>query len=595
MIKMNQNHHGRTFIFMKFCRNTIVNVENMMIKRLIAKFRKALFNSSRFDELLNKEAAGIEQRLSSSFRKDIVKNQYLQLYLNCEKKGVVDTLYNGKRIVVSFTTYGMRINDVHLVIESIMQQTLKPNKIILWLDQTEFTEHTIPASLKELKTRGLEICFFEDIKSYNKLIPALRNYPNDIIITIDDDVIYPIDLIDRLYHQHVKYPNEVICTHAHIISFSKEGVLLPYELWPDPPTDRSRSSKSFLPLGIGGVLYPPKCLHDDVFKKEIFMSLSPMADDLWFKIMALRNGTSCRTTPIYENFDSWIVPINRKDDIRLFDTNAKMNLVQLKNLMNEYGLDQYSFDVCETTSERIIPELYEESVEQWILFLKHKYAYELALSFIKETDRVLEIGCGDGYGAILLSDSGANVVAIDVDNDSISYAKRKYDKENLSFELYDGKVIDYPSQSFDVIVSFQVIEHVTDVKAYLNNIKRLLKSEGLLIITTPNRTYRLTAEQKPWNEFHLREYDLHSLMKEVLGIIPDSRFYAVKACDEIQSIEKERCRSSRADYNETEFHYVFKRANYKEFYSTKDFFISQDDIDDGLDLLVSNRMICCDK
>lgn len=562
-----------------------------MFKRIVTKFKRALFNGSQLEELLDRDRACIEHNLYNSIRKEIVKQDYMQLFLLSDKKGVVDSLYSGKQVVVSLTTYGRRIHDVHLVIESIMQQTLKPNRIILWLDEAEFNDSLLPASLERLKLRGLEVHYCEDIKSYKKLIPTLRKYPDDIIITIDDDVIYPIDLIDELYRQHVLHPNEVICTHAHVISFSKEGELIPYEQWTDPPTDRSRVSKSFLPVGIGGVLYPPRCLHKDVLNKDVFMKVSPTADDLWFKVMALRNGVSCRTTPIYGNFDSWIVPINRKDDVGLFDTNIKANLTQLKQLMDLYGLDQYSFDVSDTTSERVIPELYEESIEQWILFLKHRYAYELALSFIKKTDKVLEIGCGDGYGADLLSTSGADVLALDVDEDSINYAKRKYEKDNLNFEVYDGEAINYADHSFDVIVSFQVIEHVANVNAYLNNIVRLLKPEGLFIITTPSRTYRLAKDQRPWNEFHLREYDQESLKQEFNGIVTSPSIFAVKASEEAMSIEKERCRQGRADYNEAEFHFVFKRANYKNYYSTKDFYVTQDDIDDGLDLLVSNKNI----
>ena len=563
----------------------------MIIKHLINKCKKALLNSSIIDAMLDRKAVEVEQSVRANIYKEIVKNEYLRLYLTEERNGLAKTKYNGKLIVVSLTTYGRRIYDVHLVIESIMQQTLKPNKILLWLDEAEFDDNTIPASLNSLRNRGLEICYCEDIKSYKKLIPTLRDYPNEIIITIDDDVIYPIDLVDRLYHQHVKYPNEVICTHAHIISFSSDGEFLPYELWPDPPTDRSRSSNSFLPLGIGGVLYPPKCLHDDVFKKEIFMSLSPTADDLWFKIMALINGTKSRTTPIYDEFDSWIVPINRKGDSCLFDVNVKTNVVQLKRLMEKYGMDKYSFDDCVTTSERIIPELYEESVEQWVLFLKHKYAYELALSFIKETDKVLEIGCGDGYGSHVLSASGAEVVAIDVDSTSVNYARSKYIKDNLVFEAFDGRNINYNDHSFDVILSFQVIEHVDSVENYLLNIKRLLKPDGMFIITTPNRNYRLTANQKPWNSYHLREYDYEMLFNEVNNVFSFPNIYSVTAIDEVVNIEKERCRNARSDFNESEFHYVFKRANYKEYYSTKDFFLTQKDMDNGLDLLASNKKL----
>ena len=319
-----------------------------MVRRIINKFRKALFNASHLEDLLDRSSRQATNDINREIRCELVKREYERLFLTNDTKGVTETLHGGKRIIVSLTSYGQRIHDVYLVIESMMQQTLKPNKILLWLAEEEFTTEAIPASLRKLEERGLEIKFCEDLKSYNKLVPTLRQYPDDIVITIDDDVIYPIDLIDRLYKQHLLHPKDVICTHAHIIEFSLDGKPVPYVQWIDPPTDRSRESLSFLPLGIGGVLYPPHSLHPDVFDKSRFRELAPTADDLWFKFMALKNGVSSRTTPIYEDFNSWIVSINRKNSPCLFDINMTANDKQFENLLNEFGYDNFSFEERQT-------------------------------------------------------------------------------------------------------------------------------------------------------------------------------------------------------------------------------------------------------
>lgn len=120
------------------------------------------------------------------------------MFLSSNAKGTSNALHIGKQIIVSLTSSGQRIHNAYLAIESIMQQTLKPNKIILWLAEEEFSHNQLPESLKILESRGLEIRFCEDQKTYNKLIPTLKLHPDDIIITIDDNVIYPIDLLDRL-------------------------------------------------------------------------------------------------------------------------------------------------------------------------------------------------------------------------------------------------------------------------------------------------------------------------------------------------------------------------------------------------------------
>lgn len=315
-----------------------------MLKRLVYKIRKSLFYSSHLDDLLEKTSQQVENSIERTIRRDLAKRDYEKLFLTSETKGVVDSLYDGKRVIVSLTTYGQRIFDVYLVIESIMQQTLKPNKILLWLAEEEFTLEQVPASLRKLEKRGLEIGFCEDIKSYKKLIPSLKLYPDDIIITVDDDVLYPIDLVDRLYKQYLSHPKDVICTHAHIIEFSSERECIPYVQWTDPPTDRSLESKSYLPVGVGGILYPPHCLHQNVFNKQDFMEFAPTADDFWFKFMALINGVSCRTTPIYEDFDSWIIPINRDNSPCLFDVNITANDKQFEGLLVKYGCDKGSFD-----------------------------------------------------------------------------------------------------------------------------------------------------------------------------------------------------------------------------------------------------------
>ncbi|MDR0763178.1 MAG: hypothetical protein LBF01_01600, partial [Bacteroidales bacterium] len=101
-------------------------------------------------------------------------------------------------LIVSLTTHGKRIYEVYLAIESILRQTLKPNKIILWLSKNKFNENNIPLILKKQQQRGLEIAFCEDVKSYTKLIPTLQMYPQAVIITVDDDILYPFDLIENL-------------------------------------------------------------------------------------------------------------------------------------------------------------------------------------------------------------------------------------------------------------------------------------------------------------------------------------------------------------------------------------------------------------
>lgn len=551
------------------------------IKRFIKKIRLAIYyGAQKHDNTIV---------TSNEIKKTIIRQRYEHLALTSNELGIRDESYgNNKLLIVSLTTYGERAMTTYLSIESIMHQTLKPNKIILFLDQNEFTEKKLPLSIKRLQSRGLEVIYTEDTKSYKKLIPALKEYAENIIITIDDDVIYPPDMIERLYRQHINYPNDVICCHAHVISFDNEGNTIPYLNWPDVPANNGSRSKSLLPVGIGGILYPPHCFPKEVFNQEMIAKLSPTADDLWFKIMAILNGANCVKVPIPEEFDNWITTTNSPFDNSLSDINCTYaNDIQWKKLLSAYNLDMYDFDAI-ADAERFLPEQAEWNIEQWVLFQKHLFAYKLANQYLKKGSTVLEIGCGDGYGANYLAENDINVTGIDVDKHSIKYAQKKYKKHKLSFHLYDGECIKYEPHSFDMVISFQVMEHVENINLYLENIKKMLKPNGLFLITTPNRTYRLCPGQSPDNPYHLREYDSTSLKEAITPIMPDANIYGITAEEEALNIEKERCRSSRQDYNPKEFHYVPHRANYREVFSTESFHVVSEEIDNGLDLLATN-------
>ena len=214
-------------------------------------------------------------------------------FVTAKKHKEVDLKTIQKNIIVSLTSYGSRIETVHLVIETILKQTYQVDKIILWLDEVEFSPHSIPDQLKQLSNNSqLEINFCKDIKSYKKLIPTLKLYPNETIITIDDDIYYEKDLIKDLLIEHLKYPNTIICARAHKMLYNKNS-LLSYNDW-EYCTQNNIPSMDIFPTSGAGTLFPPNSLHTDTIKDELFMELSPTADDVWFKAMSLLQNTPCK-------------------------------------------------------------------------------------------------------------------------------------------------------------------------------------------------------------------------------------------------------------------------------------------------------------
>lgn len=207
--------------------------------------------------------------------------------------GVSSEKYCDYDIIVSLTSYGKRLQTVYLAIESIMQGSIKPNKIILWIDEDE---DYIPESLKRQMNRGLEIRKYkEDIRSYKKLIPALIEYPDAAIITIDDDVIYSFDLVENLLREHKKHEADICANRVHKIIL-KNGKPVSYLDWKWNSNEVGVSNLNFF-TGVGGVLYPPHCFSQEVFNEEFFTKNCKYADDVWFFAMALYNGRKIRKVP----------------------------------------------------------------------------------------------------------------------------------------------------------------------------------------------------------------------------------------------------------------------------------------------------------
>lgn len=224
------------------------------------------------------------------FKFEITKLYLQNSLLNDSKPGITDEKYFDKEVIISLTSHGKRIEEVWMSIESIMQQTAKANKIILWLDEKEKLNN-LPYSLKIQMKRGLEVRIYKpDIRSYKKLIPTLLEFPNDIIITIDDDIIYDFNLIEKLIRSYSENPSYIHAARTHVMTFDNDGNLKNYADWRWMNSLAEKNSHLFF-TGVGGVLYPPHSLDQEVFNEEVFTKIAPTADDVWFNAMALKKGT----------------------------------------------------------------------------------------------------------------------------------------------------------------------------------------------------------------------------------------------------------------------------------------------------------------
>lgn len=203
---------------------------------------------------------------------------------------------NGDGTIVSLTSYGKRLDIVHLTIRSLMRQTVKPDKIVLWLD-VETDPKSIPATLRELEQYGLEIrCGCENLKGHKKYFWAFREFADACVITVDDDVMYPADTVETLLAAHKRYPDAVVGRRVHRMVLGSDG-LAPYADWQFEWHGDGSPRDDLLATGVGGILYPPHCFGGGVFDLEPIMDTGLGNDDLWLKANEIIDGRAVAWAP----------------------------------------------------------------------------------------------------------------------------------------------------------------------------------------------------------------------------------------------------------------------------------------------------------
>lgn len=156
------------------------------------------------------------------------------------------------------------------------------------------------------------------------------------------------------------------------------------------------------------------------------------------------------------------------------------------------------------TGERYIPEYFSDSCDEIVREHEDRYS---SISKLVADKVVLDAACGAGYGSFEISKYAKKVRGIDISSDSIQYAKNNYSSENLKFNVASVTEMPFPDDEFDVVVSFETIEHIDENQQllFLKEIKRVLKENGVLIISTPDKL-NYSDKKNYKNEFHIKEF-----------------------------------------------------------------------------------------
>lgn len=155
----------------------------------------------------------------------------------------------------------------------------------------------------------------------------------------------------------------------------------------------------------------------------------------------------------------------------------------------------------EDTGERMVPVFHKSH----LMYGEHILRYKAAQSLVTDMT-VLDIACGSGYGTKILADKAKMVSGVDLDKPAIKYAQKNYAASNIKYLVGDCIDIPHEDNQFDAVVSFETIEHIPDYNKFISEVKRVLKPNGLLILSTPNDT-----QFPEGNEYHVHEFTIKEL------------------------------------------------------------------------------------
>ena len=216
-------------------------------------------------------------------------------------------------LVVSLTSHGPRFGTLALTLKSLLLQTLRPERVVLWIGHGDMA--LLPAEVRALEALGLEIRACEDLGPHTKYVHALREWPGARIAICDDDTYYrPEWLADLVAGDR---PGEIPCHRIHRIALDAHGLPEPYRLWEHDWEARDASPLNF-PTGVGGALLRLDRFDHRVLDTHAARALCPTTDDLWLYAMARLAGTRFRLAGPYEPLVVW----RSSQDSALWRTNV---------------------------------------------------------------------------------------------------------------------------------------------------------------------------------------------------------------------------------------------------------------------------------
>ena len=243
-------------------------------------------------------------------------------------------------VIASLTTYPPRIGSAWIAIETLLRQTVRPRKLLLVLNEEEFPEKVLPRKIRSQARRGLEILWAKkNGRSYDKLIPVRQEFPEDIIVTFDDDKFFPPSLLEELFQASLGNRDAVIGSRGWVIRESQ--LAINYGAGWERAAPGAHGQHLLTPGG-NGCLYPPKAMDKAVDHLPTALEVCPTADDIWFWCAIQKNGSRivCLGHPPHRPVAAL------KSTEALSDKNATANNRQFQNALDYW-------EIRDTVSDRV--------------------------------------------------------------------------------------------------------------------------------------------------------------------------------------------------------------------------------------------------
>lgn len=296
---------------------------------------KNAYASGGFKEIARKSFFYYVYRFNSRITKASVDRRKIQFGLNQSDK-------RKEKVIVSLTSFPLRFDKIHICLKSLLLQKVKPDRIIVYLG-SDSSRDQFTKEMLDLERYGVEyrIDSERNLKAHKKYFYAMQDFPNDIIVTADDDLYYPSNWLSSLLKTYKKYPNAISARRVHLMR-QKDGSLLPYNMWKDQCRSVLEPSFSLLATGGSGKLYPPHCLNECTFDDKSFKELCFDADDIWLKCMEIVSGIPVVWAKNWE-VDQLGVGSNEKGALSKQNVDCSHNDVCLKNVVNFYNISTSRF------------------------------------------------------------------------------------------------------------------------------------------------------------------------------------------------------------------------------------------------------------